>query len=103
MVATAVYIVVPTVIAILYSIRKYRVSKWGVCTVNKSLQGKVFIVTGANSGIGKETVKGLIKRKARVIMACRNMNYAKAVVEEIRRSVTTGELVNTLLELHCSG
>jgi dehydrogenase/reductase SDR family protein 12 len=36
------------------------------------LTGKVFIVTGANSGIGKEVVMGLAARKAEVYMICRN-------------------------------
>lgn len=39
----------------------------------------VAIVTGSNSGIGKETVKELAKRGCRVIMACRNMTEAHKV------------------------
>lgn len=33
---------------------------------------KVVIVTGCNSGIGKETVLDLAKRGARIYMACRD-------------------------------
>ncbi len=37
---------------------------------------KVFIVTGSNTGIGFETVKGLVKMGATVIMACRSTDKA---------------------------
>ncbi|KAH8373051.1 hypothetical protein KR009_011199 [Drosophila setifemur] len=46
--------------------------------------GKVVIVTGANTGIGKETVRELARRGATVYMACRNMKKceeAKIVFE----------------------
>ena len=47
--------------------------------------GKICIVTGANSGIGKETALGLAQLSARVIMVCRNAEKGKAALEEIRR------------------
>ena len=36
--------------------------------------------SGANTGIGKETVLELVKRGARVILLCRNEEKAKKVV-----------------------
>jgi retinol dehydrogenase-14 len=50
-----------------------------------SMSGKTCIVTGANSGIGKETALGLAQMGARVIMVCRNAEKGKAALEEIRR------------------
>ena len=49
----------------------------------KRLHGKTVIVTGANTGIGKETVLDLAGRGARVIMACRNLKEAGKAMKEI--------------------
>jgi NAD(P)-dependent dehydrogenase (short-subunit alcohol dehydrogenase family) len=45
--------------------------------------GRVFIVTGANSGIGLEASKALARKGARVVMACRNVAKAEAVRPEV--------------------
>ena len=50
-----------------------------------SMIGKTCIVTGANSGIGKETALGLAQIGARMVMVCRNAEKGKAALEEIRR------------------
>ena len=89
------YIIVPIVV-IIGLLRKCRERTWGRCKDTSSLEGRVFLVTGANSGIGKETVRELVKRKARVIMACRNMERARNAVSEIRKETTAGEMVRLL-------
>src|SRR5271155_4595310 len=50
-----------------------------------SMSGKTCIVTGANSGIGKETALGLAQMGARVVMVCRNAEKGEAALEEVRR------------------
>lgn len=43
------------------------------------IENKVVIVTGSNTGIGKETVRELAKRGAHVYMACRDMKRCEEV------------------------
>lgn len=45
---------------------------------NVKLDGKVYIVTGSNTGIGLETVKELVRMGGVVIMACRTKEKAEA-------------------------
>lgn len=51
--------------------------------IKESLKDKVVIVTGANTGIGKEVVRNLVKRDAKVIMACRDMDKCEETRTEL--------------------
>lgn len=55
------------------------------CQSKASLAHKTAIITGANNGIGKEIAVDLAKRKARVILACRNVNKGKKAAAEVRK------------------
>ncbi len=57
-----------------------------------SMSGKICIVTGANSGIGKESAVGLARLDARVVMVCRNAEKGKAALEEIRRESGSSQI-----------
>lgn len=67
------------------------------------LRGRTVIVTGANSGIGKATAAELLRREARVIMACRSLERGESAAQEIRQhtGTGTGELLVRLLDLAC--
>ena len=71
----------------------------GVCTSKARLDGKTEIVTGANTGIGKETAAEFAKIGARVIMACRNLNQAEAAMKEIVQNTGNKSVVVTHLDL----
>lgn len=49
----------------------------------KDLKGRVYIVTGANSGCGLETSRQLAKQNATVIMACRSEERGNAAAKDV--------------------
>jgi NAD(P)-dependent dehydrogenase (short-subunit alcohol dehydrogenase family) len=53
-------------------------------TSNTNMQGKICIVTGANSGIGKATALGLAHMGATVVMVCRNQVKGEEAQNEIK-------------------
>lgn len=99
--APVIYAAVPiSVVVAIGLIRKLRSRNWGKCTSNTCLRGKTFLITGANSGIGLETAKALVKRKARVIFACRDIAKAKEVIAAIREEQPNGgEMIPMQLDL----
>ena len=65
----------------------------------QDLAGKVFIVTGANTGIGKITAGDLAARGAHVILACRNEAKTAPVVDEIKRTTRNDKVEFMALDL----
>ena len=58
--------------------------EWSVDKIS-DLSGKVFIVTGGNAGIGKETCKQLLLKNAKVYLAARSESKAQAALEELEK------------------
>ena len=63
------------------------------------MEGKTVIVTGANSGIGKETARKIASMGARVIMACRNLETAKDAHDDIMKTSGNNNVVLKKLDL----
>lgn len=62
-------------------------------------EGKVVLITGANSGLGKVAALEFAKRGCTVIMACRNLNQGQQALEEIRSKTSSETLVLKQLDL----
>jgi NAD(P)-dependent dehydrogenase (short-subunit alcohol dehydrogenase family) len=53
-------------------------------TIDSSMQGKICMITGANSGIGKETALALARKGATVVMVSRDRARGEAAQNEVK-------------------
>ncbi|MEQ9082155.1 MAG: SDR family oxidoreductase [Sandaracinaceae bacterium] len=51
--------------------------------MKRDLEGRVFLITGANTGIGRSTALSLAERGATLYLACRSEARAKPVMDEV--------------------
>jgi hypothetical protein len=67
-----------------------------------SLAGKVYIVTGGNSGVGRELVKILYTKGSTVYVAGRTLTKIESAIKEIKAEVVatqTGQLRSLIVDL----
>ncbi|HEU5369893.1 MAG TPA: SDR family oxidoreductase [Ktedonobacterales bacterium] len=67
-----------------------------MATATHTMQGKVCLITGANSGIGKATALGLASLGATVVLVCRDKHRGEAAQAEIKAQ-SGNESVDLLL------
>jgi len=63
------------------------------------LQGKTFVITGANTGIGRITARELAKRGAHVILACRSADKTQPVIDELKKETGNDKIEFVALDL----
>jgi NAD(P)-dependent dehydrogenase (short-subunit alcohol dehydrogenase family) len=68
-----------------------------------TMSGKRCVVTGGNVGIGKETVRGLARAGAEVILACRDTAKGEAARSEVVASVPGAKVEVVRLDLADTG
>lgn len=69
------------------------------CTCPERLDGKLVVITGGNSGIGKAAAYLLANRGAHIVLACRNIYEGEKAVKQIIRSTGNSNVWCTHLDL----
>lgn len=63
------------------------------------LSGRIALITGANSGIGFEAGRQLARKRAHVVLACRDLQKAESAARAIRQETPDASLESIRLDL----
>src|SRR2546426_11024826 len=67
--------------------------------MSANLEDRVFLVTGANSGIGKATALGLARLGGTVVMACRSATRGEAARQDVVRDSGNSRVYLEIVDL----
>jgi len=67
--------------------------------LSANLENRVFLVTGANSGIGKATALGLARLGGTVVMACRSATRGEAARQDVVRDSGNSKVYLEIVDL----
>jgi NAD(P)-dependent dehydrogenase (short-subunit alcohol dehydrogenase family) len=63
------------------------------------MHGKIVMITGANSGIGKQTAKVLAEKGATIIMICRNRERGENALKDLKEKTNSDKIELILADL----
>lgn len=70
-------------------------NRWGTADIPDQ-SGRVFVVTGASDGLGREATRALAEKGGHVVMACRNAQKAQQAREQFGEHLASRTEVRTL-------
>ncbi len=73
-------------------------NRWSASDI-PDLNGKVLVITGANSGIGFETARELARNGAETVLACRSPDRGQSALEALRAEIPDANVALMALDL----